>query len=996
MANTARNTLVFAGCLCTLFVAWWMYDRGSNPTLPGPPDPVGSSPKSDPTNHVSTVTRDDQTRKPPTTKREAIQAPPEATPAPRAQERSPDAPTVRLRVVHGKTKTPVPGAEVFYQDPAYVENLRQLDPAEQRRLMRDPFALLTRYGTRLVADGDGVVRIPDDGSKYVFAVGRRDDLVGMALVEPDYATKDGIYELAIGVRILLRAKVVDSAGRPVEGASVHVLGRYGEGRRRSIIQLGQSSKAGLAQSHLPLTLLEGRGRSKAKPTDTAIAVKILGGATVEVRIDLQSPPEGAVLLEVPATGRLEVKVTAPDGGPWTSGPFTTVAVEIGGKKPWHSVRRDTRGVYVIPMLALGKQCKVRLSAEQMYEERQVVGPTQGNRRVVVEIQEPESGRILVTQTSRSGRTIPMPRSTRVTLREPGRKQRFHGRRDGDGRLVFHHVPLGRTFAVSLGEGPDKIVTGPRTHREDVTVEIPVDGGTVFVSGRALDEHGKPFAGRKIRISGGIIATVTRTDADGCFSAAAQPMRGKGRGNRAGSSRRNSSAPVVLALVNRREQPTGESCEIPDLQLLPGEHKFGDVTLRMPGLVVLAEIVGGVHPSTLSFSLQRLESYTVRGRARERWRSDRGITRVNRRDNHVEYRGITAAGRYRLRVSGSDILPLPPLEFAPGAKDLKIKVVRGGRLTAVIRTDQGIQARTLWVVLEHVRGELPDDAPAPFFVLGAGQPGPPPRDDAAAGGQLLHYEWRGLWPGTYRLCIRPLGTANPLRVIEAIEIIGGKPAPDRRLAEVDIRGTTQLVAITLQTPAGGPLPWQRNSPLLVRRGAGPDAFDCPVPDPKGCFLIAKTAGPLSVVVCAREYRGMEIRGITEDTVIELKPLYRVHVTLAGGGPTLPQGKNLTLSMTWVGRPPKEAMVISNRGTERLDRFLSGSVKSTAVGDGKATLAVRQSGEYLPRAWIRETDNRRFRRALELPDSVRWRVRDVDGVQEFDLAIPQRLVDAALEK
>jgi hypothetical protein len=379
--------------------------------------------------------------------------------------------------------------------------------------------------------------------------------------------------------------------------------------------------------------------------------------------------------------------------------------------------------------------------------------------------------------------------------------------DGDGWARFPYLPLDRQFLV-LGFCRTGLLqrqlVGPTVPDATLDVELAHDPDAILVAGRLLNPEWQPFADVAVtmRLAGPQQTNESygKTDADGRFLLLSRAA--------------GAEVEVQSIHLEVRDPAIGAwSKQLPGRMLRPGVEQLGDLVLGREPLLVSGQFLVDGEPANPQAHLQ-LQRQKLREDRTARWINCSGEGPLVRRDGYFEMRGTMVPGRYRLLVMSSDLLPVEPIEFDAGAKDLVVSVQRGATLSVRV------------LVPEGSRGEILADLSPMDEEAGAAKS---ERDWGLGRSQQLGHEdhaqldWRGLQPGKYRLRFRLDGFEGVLEELADIQVPQPSP-PDRRLASIDLRPRIRSQPLRLLDAEGRvvgqddgvllPLPMAAQGPLAA--------------------------------------------------------------------------------------------------------------------------------------------------------------------------------------
>lgn len=411
-------------------------------------------------------------------------AAPESAPAPALDG--------RLLVLDGDTGVPVPDAEVTWREPSALDD-GDADAA--------PSVATTR------ADADGLAAVPRRARLAVTA--RAGERRGGDTV--DTRSRDEARVRIFGPpRVAVR--VVDAHGRPAADVPVSATIGYDSRREASF---------------------EVRGRTKAPDGEFAperrSAFFGARGLTLRAQIDgpWDAPSErrtaneaalraGPLVLTLPPTAPLEVRVTGPDGAPLGSEARVVLgrSIEVHGvpeRRKTTEARADRDGVARLPHAPTGYAFAVLVSAPSYASAVATVGPLSPDAAATVEVRLGARATVAGRALDAEGRPLAFaaleveltaPRGVRPASAPPTTTT------DADGRFRFEvdgpaGGPAARVALTARDDGP--VPRAGQTPLGDVAGRAATDLGDVvlrrrvFAGGRVVDADGAPVPGARVAI-----------------------------------------------------------------------------------------------------------------------------------------------------------------------------------------------------------------------------------------------------------------------------------------------------------------------------------------------------------------------------------------------------------------------------------------------------------------------------------------------------------------
>lgn len=275
--------------------------------------------------------------------------------------------------------------------------------------------------------------------------------------------------------------------------------------------------------------------------------------------------------------------------------------------------------------------------------------------------------------------------------------------------------------------------------------------------------------------------------------------------------------------------------------------------------------------------------------------------LRRTDGSFEMRGEVENGSdLQLCVQSRHLMPVAPVPFRIGQSDIDVVLRERFERTVTFR----LPSRDMAMALRPVFRVRPDDADD--------DPHDVPPDDRSWDGERLICCWR--FASEHRCDLLVLGQGRtPLRVIPDVRF-GPDAPPDPRLVDVELPA---LRPLRITVPAPPPWPRLQWSPTEVTVLDGDTGIDSAAElDPRTFLLLAE--GPIDVRVRVPGFRDRVVRGMRQDTTVELE-----------------RGVPVTLKATLDGVPP-DAATLQVHGDD--------SLFSVGVLGGEAVLWLPAAGRY----------------------------------------------------
>lgn len=401
--------------------------------------------------------------------------------------------------------------------------------------------------------------------------------------------------------------------------------------------------------------------------------------------------------------------------------------------------------------------------------------------------------------------------------------------------------------------------------------------------------------------------------------------------------------------------------VPPRELKAGVNELGDLHFGGEPLVCQGRFEGFSSAPTnygVSARIEQERIHETTGEATWDWLVEPKVG-VGR-DGVFVARGVVEPGRYRLRVTAREYLPVAPIEFRVGQQDLVVPLRRALGLTVECLLPEGADAEHLR--LDLVGGparepELDDPWELCSMVLY-------PTDNrrghcGSTRDNVAPFQWSAVEPGTYTLQVSLLGLAEPVHTVPEIVL----PPPDgnqRHLPRIDLRAVLRTVRLRLVDGAGQPV--EPSGYAFLQPQAGPRWWGTTLAERDTRMLLPMREQTVRVLGEGRRPCSLVVpAGVTSvDVKVETWP----HVELSlGPGVVIPDGCDLCASAT--SDRPRERVPFARSGMfwwEELDAELQPADNSVSLQvGGEPERLVLGDGPH--RLWLvlrRDQDERVLQR------------------------------------
>jgi hypothetical protein len=500
--------------------------------------------------------------------------------------------------------------------------------------------------------------------------------------------------------------------------------------------------------------------------------------------------------------------------------------------------------------------------------------------------------------------------------------------DQDGWARFRHVPLGKTLFVRAEQSSgtsERELPGPTLPGQEVEVVFDLAAESIVVTGRLLRDDGQPLADQVVggsydtaRVRGSIHMT---TDAAGRLVWWIA------------SRREGDDSPMrlnQLAFEWRPAEGAALRVEVPPRDLVVGTNDLGDLRFGVAELIVAGRFVFDAPGNARTWFVVSRLSESQNSRGKERWERVDNLLIDTKEDGRFEVRGNLQPGRHRLEVPSMDHLPVTPVEFALGTRDLEIPVQRGCPLRASCLLPDGVASNTIQLRLQPHEPRI-EEAPSDSWLRFNDplQARPLAKVDGTT-----PYSWLALPAGTYDLRVEAAGSAEPFLQIPDVVV----PAPedgDPRLLAIDLRELVTTLRVRVERPGQDPT-----------NRAGPILFLLPQADERewrgelaiGELVLPVPKRPLELLVACEGCQPTTLRGVVDRATVTLQPWPTVPVTFQGLE-ALPSGARLQAAAHALNpgkRDERRYRTVGRGGM--LEHLLAPSPYLVEVQDGAVSLPV----------------------------------------------------------
>lgn len=488
---------------------------------------------------------------------------------------------------------------------------------------------------------------------------------------------------------------------------------------------------------------------------------------------------------------------------------------------------------------------------------------------------PPAGEIEVTVRDAFGKPVQgVYFDLQEEVAEPARA--YERSTDTNGIASYAYVGLGRRWRLVRDHemrGRAKVVEGPRAAGEVVKVLLQPDPAPVLTG--QLVRDGKSIVDAEFSVEGFAFGP-SRTDFEGRFRIAAS------------AGQRDKLLSELVVHTTTKGGFDGMSATWRGQVVLSlGEHDLGVLTVQPDPIVCAGQVVGPngeVAPAEVGVVVEVIASDANTGSKAV------FLRQLREPDGHFTVYGTTPEGALQLAVqTDNKFLPVPPIPFVAGARNLRVQLQRGGSLRVTILANSQLEIFCLQPRLIPAAAlDLPEYARFNPQL----DPRMPLDWDFVSDKPLeVAYRWPAVAPGRYRLEIGTRGVRRPIQVIPDVIIVDGERNEDARLQKIAVPG---LRAIEITLPQVGqvvPAPGEMGLGIIyVLDGDEPGEQGWQIDNVRAFFASTQ---PLDLLVRMRGFRDRIVRGIVSNQAIELEP--GLAATVRCEAFVVPEGSSVTVSL-----------------------------------------------------------------------------------------------------
>jgi hypothetical protein len=310
--------------------------------------------------------------------------------------------------------------------------------------------------------------------------------------------------------------------------------------------------------------------------------------------------------------------------------------------------------------------------------------------------------------------------------------------------------------------------GPQHAWETAVVQAREPAETCSVTGRLRMPDGSPVSHQELLVQ-------YRTNVRPGFPCVWTDATGRFRTGLGTDTANRTLDWLLISLTNPfPDEPVLACLREPGTKLQPGKLDLGDLTLASAPLLVSGHVqTEGIDPAHVRVGVEYLFTSSD---ASQHWvRFERLLTRAQPPGVFEFYAfGVTAP--VRLVLGCQVAVPVTPISFKPGTRDLNAHIARGSSL--------------------HGRLEAPGVGGASYGCQlidesGANEP------RSTGTGSSPQFSWSGLPPGSYTLRVSIAGDPEPLAEVHGIHVAAGVDTQDSRLQPLRIATPLHTIRVAVR-------------------------------------------------------------------------------------------------------------------------------------------------------------------------------------------------------
>lgn len=470
------------------------------------------------------------------------------------------------------------------------------------------------------------------------------------------------------------------------------------------------------------------------------------------------------------------------------------------------------------------------------------------------------------------------------------------RADDEGTVLFPHVPTGKQFyAGNYQLGLYRQFQGPVATDQEVEVVLEPGKQVTIWRGRLLLPDGTPAASMSgtLEFNGPNVGAQEnmRTDNEGRFQVA---TNAGGDDTNDEPSEEQNRAIEKLGITMRQKDAPPLQVKLAPRNLRPGIEELGELKLDTGPVVVSGRLVVGDQPFRRRVHIRLQRETPGDGRRPARWNDLGELTHwTDHKQGLFAVYGDTSPGRHRLTFYCGEALPIAPVEFQPGTKDLVVAVETGTPLAASLLLTEKTPTDQLTAKLVPTTPPV-EPQPAPSGESRNRRKPELTTTPQPQSGERHDLQWPAVPNGTYTLELSVTTRKEPVLTIADV-VVPPPEGGDPRLVDIDLRTALRKATVFLFDAQAKQTAEQMQDMGIVFPFGLPEQSEWTgqvFHDHKVELLLP--AGPADLLVALRGFRPQRFTCLGERVDVRLEPWPQVELVV--NHPTLPPGVHLQARLT----------------------------------------------------------------------------------------------------
>jgi len=539
-----------------------------------------------------------------------------------------------------------------------------------------------------------------------------------------------------------------------------------------------------------------------------------------------------------------------------------------------------------------------------------------------------------------------------------------------GKVLFPFVGLGLTLqasAVKIRENqagamprPESVKgPGPTAPGQTVVFRLSLLSKEVLLTGRILLPSGKPAARATLRWT---LATKKEGSSSSSSSNLRTDEQGRFRFTLEEGKFYGGTRTLSFLLSQGKEGKLLEAKVDLSRDFYPGENDLGDIRLGELPLLLAGKVVDPKgKPIQGALVLVREKRSFGPDEKLSFWVPLSGSPARTDKEGKFAIAEKSESSQLKVTAMKDGFAPAEWVPATPGEEDLILALRKGGSVKASFLVEPGFPLGDLQISLSLSGSEGKKGAMASMQIQG---------------NQAV---WTSVPPGTYDMKITLPTEGDPLVEIPGILVEAGKETRDPRLKEIDLRGKVRVLDLELFGPKGERI---RNAMIyLDEKGSRFTRFR------PGRPLLLRPGKSRTLLIWTSRYKPKKVPVTGRKMKVVLEDGYKIRLIYTGEAPLPEAPFSLGVDLHPIfDRGGRNHMLSFDRTS-----FLYFRKDGTAEG------RVPLPGKYHVSWMIKKTEGSGWSsRGFSAPDPPELEVRDIPGVQTFQVSLPADALEKALKR